>query len=38
MPEDIRSLTEEQLHQRLTDMGYPAFLNGWITAVSRLRR
>lgn len=25
MPEDIRSLTEEQLHQRLTDMGYPAF-------------
>ena len=25
MPDDIRSLTEEQLHQRLTDMGYPAF-------------
>ena len=25
MPEDIRSLTEEQLHQRIKDMGYPAF-------------
>ncbi len=25
MPEDIRSLTEEQLHQRLIAMGYPSF-------------
>ncbi len=25
MPEDIRSLSEEQLHQRITAMGYPAF-------------
>lgn len=25
MPEDIRSLTEEQLQQRLAEMGYPAF-------------
>ena len=25
MSEDIRSLTEEQLHQRIREMGYPAF-------------
>lgn len=25
MPEDIRSLTDEQLHQRFTALGYPAF-------------
>ena len=25
MPEDIRSLSEEQLHQRFNELGYPAF-------------
>ena len=25
MSEDIRSLSEEQLHQRFKELGYPAF-------------